>query len=683
MNKIARSFTLRRTLSFTISASLICLPSIFLVTSDAAQESMAAQRARPRWNRPQGMLPDLDDIKLESNVKRESAAPIPSTIRSKKKEGRPWDGRRVGEFFAPGQVDQVAAYRRSSRQRRWAHARSRVFPQPAFYEYQFIDNFFSLALLRGASSEESLYWIYLLRAGHSQGGTSLRLAAIELGRTLFESASYAARTRDAHGFVQDLYRTYLMREPDAGGWATWEALVSTHGREYVRRGFEESAEFATLMGSMASSGGPGAAPLSLLSARVDPANQPGNGMLTRDASWSVPLLSLPGRNGLNLGLTLSYSSMVWTRSGPYFYFDEDNGSPSPGFRLGFPTVQRKAFDAQTGRNTYLLLTPSGHRVDLRQVGTSAVYEAADSSYLQLTENAGHLLVRSTDGTQLKFVEINNEYRCTQIKDSNGNFLAINYNALGQIDTVADTLTRVITFNYDTNHNLLSITQAWQGQPQHQWLSFGWSSRNMQYSFVSDRVVGTKNGEAVPVITQVTLNDTSHYTFEYTNSLEVSAIKNYFGTMERNATTFVYQAASGDVPRLTSSSVSARNWSGYNSVPAQVTTQYSIANDGACVLTAPDGTVYKTYYGTGWQRGLVTATKVEVGGVEQKWTTTTWTQDNESVSYPLNPRVTATSVNDAGSHRLTTIHYSNSAYAQYGLPYEVRQYAANASTVIRQ
>jgi YD repeat-containing protein len=27
--------------------------------------------------------------------------------------------------------------------------------------------------------------------------------------------------------------------------------------------------------------------------------------------------------------------MVWTRSGPYVYFDEDNGWPGPGFRLGF------------------------------------------------------------------------------------------------------------------------------------------------------------------------------------------------------------------------------------------------------------------------------------------------------------------------------------------------------------
>ena len=684
------TLTLRTILSFSICASLLLLPNVPLVTSEASQGSSSTRTARPRWNRPEGIFPNLDDIKSESHVRHEPPAPIPSTIRARKNEGKPWDGRRVGEPFTEDQVDPIAVNRvgrgpRQSHQKflRRAHASRRLNPLPVLYEDQFIQNFFSLALLRSATSEETLYWNYLLRAGHGQGVGSLKLAAIELGRTLFESASYAARNRNAHDYVSDLYKSYLMRDPDAGGWAFWEGLVATHGREYVRRGFEESSEFATLMGTVVVSGATSTTASSLISALVHPRNQPGNGMLTRDASWSVALLSLPGRNGLDLGLSLSYSSMVWTRSGPYFYFDEDNGFPSPGFRLGFPTVQRKVFDAQTAKNSYLLITPAGHRVDLRQVGPT-LYEAADSSYLQLTETGTTLLLRSTDGTQLTFVEANNEYRCTQIKDRNGNYLTINYNALGRITGITDTLGRVITFNYDTNANLLSITQSWNGQPSHQWVSFGWSTRNMQYSFATDAVIGTKNGASVPVITQVGLNDTSHFTFNYTNSLQVSEIRNHFGTLERNATTFSYQTASGDVPRLSSSSVSARNWSGYNNVPAQVTTQYSVAGDGACVMTAPDGTIYKEYYVTGWQAGLTTLREVWSGGVKQKWTTTTWTQDNPSLSYPLNPRVTETNVYDAGNNRRrTTVHYDNSQYAQYGLRSEVREYGADASTVIRK
>ena len=196
------------------------------------------------------------------------------------------------------------------------------------------------------------------------------------------------------------------------------------------------------------------------------------------------------------------------------------------------------------------------------------------------------------------------------------------------------------------------------------------------------MVGTANGTVLPVITQVALNDTSHFTFDYTNSLQVSAIRNYFGAMERNATTFTYETPASDVPRLLDSRVSAQNWTGINGVPAQVITQYSVAGDGACVLTAPDGTIYKEYYGTGWQKGLTTLSEVWSGGVRQKWTTTAWTQDNTSVGYEMNPRVTETNVYDAGGNRRRTV-IDYGPYAQYGLPYGVHEYAADGGTEIRQ
>ncbi|HEX2271653.1 MAG TPA: DUF4214 domain-containing protein, partial [Pyrinomonadaceae bacterium] len=313
-----------------------------------------------------------------------------------------------------------------------------------------------------------------MRVAYGQNPTSLKLAAVELGKTLFESAKYGNRNRDNHWYVYDLYKTYLMRDPDAPGWAHWESQVPINGRENVRRAFEESPEFAGILGSILPNGSATANAASLISARVNPENQPAHGMLTRDGTWSVPLLSLPGRAGLDLGLGLSYSSMVWTRNGPYIHFDEDNGFPSPGFRLGFPVVQRKVFDAQTARNSFLFITAAGRRVQLRQVGSSNVYEAGDSSYLQLIDNSPNLLVRSTDGTQLSFVEINNEYSCTQVKDRNGNYITVNHNALGRITTITDTLNRVITFHYDSNANLLSITQSWNGQ-SHQWVGFSWGT----------------------------------------------------------------------------------------------------------------------------------------------------------------------------------------------------------------
>jgi YD repeat-containing protein len=666
---LRRRFTFRSVVALTVFGSFLPFAVGWSTTKAAPGQSVVQRAGRPRPGKPDGNWPNLEEVQRESEGtasgqtgrEREAAPPIPSTLRSPKVPLQPWNGRRVG--------DQIVR----------AHAR-RLTPPPVLDD-QFIQNFFMWAVSRAPSGDEPGFWNDQFRVAYAQGQPSLNLIAVALGKTLFESAEYAARGRDDHWYVYDLYKTFLMREPDASGWTYWQSQVPLNGRVNVRRAFEEAPEFAAILASIVPNGTATANAASLVTARVERRNQPGGGMLARDANWSVSLLSLPGRNGLDLGLGLSYSSMVWTRSGPYLHFDEDNGFPSPGFRLGFPSVQRRVFNAQTARNAYLLITSSGQRVELRQVGTSNVYDAADSSYLQLTDNSPNLLLRATDGTQLSFVEIDNEYRCTQVKDRNGNYLTINHNALGQIATVADTLSRVINFNYDAYANLLSLTQSWNGQPAHQWVSFGWGTRNVQPAFTSGAVVGTAAGALLPVITQVTLNDTSHFTFEYTNSLQVSAIKNYFGTLERNATGFTYETPAGDVPRLIDSRMSARNWSGVNGLPAQIITTYNVAGDGACVLTTPDGTVYKEYYGAGWQKGLPVLSEVWSGGVRQKWTTTVWTQDNPAVGYEVNPRVIETNVYDAsGNRRRTVIDYGG--YAQYGLPYWVKEYGADGVTEIR-
>ncbi len=221
---------------------------------------------------------------------------------------------------------------------------------------QYLSNFNQAALARPPSPDESAYWLDILRAAHANGQNSKLLAMRELGKTLFDSSDYAALNRNNHWYVYDLYKTYLMREPDAPGWAWWENNCNSYGRDNVRRAFDESGEFSNIVATLMPAGSPSSTVSSFASARVNPFNQPGNGLAARDAEWSVPILSLPGRAGLDLGLSVSYSSMVWTRSGPYIYFDEDNGWPSPGFRLGFPTIQEKVFDAQAGDNVYLLIS---------------------------------------------------------------------------------------------------------------------------------------------------------------------------------------------------------------------------------------------------------------------------------------------------------------------------------------
>src|SRR6185503_4178453 len=213
MYQIAQNFTFRLILSFTVCASLLLLPGVSLLSeASQGQSTGVASNARPGPKKPEGTLPDLEDVKNESHVEREAPLPIPSTVRARRNEGKPWDGRRVGD---PGTQQRPVDQPDEERRTRRAHARRRSAPSP-LYEDQFIQNFFSLALLRSPTYDESLYWNYLLRAGYNQSQTSLKLAAIELGKTLFESSSYLARNRDAHFYVYDLYKTYLMREPDAG-----------------------------------------------------------------------------------------------------------------------------------------------------------------------------------------------------------------------------------------------------------------------------------------------------------------------------------------------------------------------------------------------------------------------------------------------------------------------------------
>jgi YD repeat-containing protein len=556
---------------------------------------------------------------------------------------------------------------------------------------QYLANFNVSAFNRQPYTNESTYWNDMLRAAYPNGQSSMLLAVRELGKTLFESADYTARARDNHSYVYDLYRTYLMRDPDASGWAFWEGQCNQYGREQVRRAFDECTEFAGIVSTLTPSGSASSSVSSLVSARVDPFNQPGGGLTARDAEWSVPLLSLPGRAGLDLGLSLSYSSMIWTHSGPYIYFDEDNSWPSPGFHLGFPTIQEKYFDAQAGKNIYLLIS-GGSRVSLRQLGTSNIYEAADSSYLQLIDNGSSLLLRTTDGTQLSYQVFNSESHCTQIKDRNGNYITVNYDWLGHIFTIIDTLGRAVTFNYDGNANLLSIWQSWtlDGSTQtHNWATFGWTTKAIQPSFSGVMVVGVPNPSTIPVLHKVGLDDGSYYTFEYNAAGQVNAIRSYGSdNVQRAYTVHDYGSPADDCPRLIDTHVWAQNWTGINGVPQEVTTVYGAPGDGSYTITTPDGTLYKEFYGTGYKRGLTTQTEVWSGGVKQKWTTNSWTQDNTGVSYQTNPRVTETNIFDAGGNRRrTTVSYAPAftlpSGASCSLPRDQREYAADATTVLRR
>ena len=63
--------------------------------------------------------------------------------------------------------------------------------------------------MRVPYANESTFWNDQVRVAYAQGQTSVMLAGVALGKTLFESAEYAARNRNDHWYVYDLYKTFL------------------------------------------------------------------------------------------------------------------------------------------------------------------------------------------------------------------------------------------------------------------------------------------------------------------------------------------------------------------------------------------------------------------------------------------------------------------------------------------
>jgi YD repeat-containing protein len=299
------------------------------------------------------------------------------------------------------------------------------------------------------------------------------------------------------------------------------------------------------------------------------------------------------------------------------------------------------------------------------------------------------ILHTPDGTQFRFVDVTGlgDYKCVQIKDRNGNYITIGYGSLAEIRTVTDTLGRVINFNYDVSNHLLSITQNWGGQT-HTWATFAYGTQTIQTNFPGLTLNGTTNGTTESVLLRVGLADGSVYSFEYNTYAQVKTIRRY-APNNSNPVNFpgdYFQLAhttyglpdnasspQTDCPRATSRTDGAYDWN------SGVTHLYA-ADPGHAwgQVTFPDGTVYKEFFATtGWQRGLTMTGGVN--SVRKKWTTLQWTQDNTGVSYRLNPRVTETNVyDDANNRRRTEMIYTN-----FGLVSDVKEYDANATTVLRR
>lgn len=109
-------------------------------------------------------------------------------------------------------------------------------------------------------------------------------------------------------------------------------------------------------------GGPEANDPYFGTARTRPVNNtggPGVTLGSRNFNWSVPIVGLRGRAGLDLSISLYYNSLVWTKQGSAIQYNADRGTPAPGFQIGLPRLQAQYFNSDENAYAYTMITPSG------------------------------------------------------------------------------------------------------------------------------------------------------------------------------------------------------------------------------------------------------------------------------------------------------------------------------------
>jgi RHS repeat-associated protein len=210
----------------------------------------------------------------------------------------------------------------------------------------------------------------------------------------------------------------------------------------------------------------------------DPGNLPGNppgspaddGAGSGNFQLSAPVISLPGR-GIDLALNLNYNSHLWNKSGSELTYDIDRGFPAPGWSLGFGKIM------DMGNNGGSML------VDADGTHHSYTGELSGGSNNNFTDFVGH----TTNGKFIDYASTrdpaasitgawayfaNGTYILygakgdgavypTYLRDAQGNYITVTYrnNQGPAIETITDTLGRVINFNYDssTPARLISVT----------------------------------------------------------------------------------------------------------------------------------------------------------------------------------------------------------------------------------
>lgn len=384
-------------------------------------------------------------------------------------------------------------------------------------------------------------------------------------------------------------------------------------------------------------------------------------------SYAIPLLSLPGRSGLDLNLTLYYNSAIWNTNSDAgtMTFNADRDFPSYGFRLGFGFIE-----SNSAHNVYTLAEGDGTKRQLTG-GTNSTYATTDSSFIQFVSTTNVLTYKN--GTRVFYQQFPSQtllFRPIEIEDTNGNFISISYRsdswAQGQeIDTIADTLGRQIVFSYDANtHELTGVAQGSQ-----QYASFSWNNNyTLKYNFSGWLVQNSPaNNSTLKVLTGVTYpSNGAGYLFTYGGWGIINTIQfgPSAGSTIRNSVSYNYPpgtTAQGGGPWFSQQTVfdgvNSYNW------------QYSMTSTSSSI-TDPYGT--KTTTNFSLTNGLPSSIVVTSGSTTLRTIANTWNSGS-------NPTVasTTTTLGDTGQQAKVTFSYdtyknvTEANEYDYGLVYKRR------------
>jgi RHS repeat-associated protein len=200
---------------------------------------------------------------------------------------------------------------------------------------------------------------------------------------------------------------------------------------------------------------------------------------------TVPVLSLSGR-GLNVRLDLTYNSRLWhpwsDEDGGHISYDIDGSWPAAGWSFGFG----KTVLVETGQVVYdgMLVDSDGTRHPYIRVGQKThgsppnesqetFYHTTDGTFIEYSNVQSS--IRQVEWAQAIYADgtivfygahghgwpdtFTPDLYPTSITDANGNSMTIAYrNRMGpEIETVTDTLGRVVEFHYDNNDLLTAVT----------------------------------------------------------------------------------------------------------------------------------------------------------------------------------------------------------------------------------